>query len=219
MNFQTEAAADIARHHTQAVFCNVQDFARQNAAPAVRRLRSGVERVLFFGGAVVADGAARLYRIGADAVVADFQRHHLVRAGKGGIGPRLVAKGDGERDIVGAARPYFQRIGFDRLLGAHQHRQWRVVDGDLFGGIARLLHRLGHDKGDAVTDAAHAVAHQQRPQRAKARRATALVGDVDGGEGADSIGLDIGAGEYAHHAGHGCGHISVDACDVRMCVR
>jgi hypothetical protein len=39
------------------------------------------------------------------------------------------------------------------------------------------------------------------------------------GQPADAVGLEIGAGEYGEHAGHGARGTCVDGLDFRMCVR
>ena len=81
---------------------------RQRRAHAVRILRSGVERVSAVGGVVDAERAARLDRIGGDAVVDQADRGDVLGAGERGVGCRLVAERDGDADIaVRAIAPRF----------------------------------------------------------------------------------------------------------------
>ena len=153
-----EAAADVRRDHPQLHLRNFEHVAGDVRAVAVRILRGGVERVAFVVGMILADCRARLDRIGADAIVDELERHHVLGAREGRVGRFLAAHHQRDRDIVRSAVPDNRRARLDRILERDHGRQGLIVDRDQLGGVARLLQGLRHHKGDAVADRAHLAA-------------------------------------------------------------
>ena len=75
-----EAAADIRRHHPDAVLRHVEDLLGEQVAQEMRALRRAPQRVSILARVVLADRAARLHRVDDDAVVDEGQRHAVPRA-------------------------------------------------------------------------------------------------------------------------------------------
>ena len=65
-------------------------------------------------------------------------------------------------------------------------RERLVVDHKQFGRVARLRQRFGHDHGDAIADAAHPVADQDRAAGAQAFRAADIFRHEVGRQAAEA---------------------------------
>jgi hypothetical protein len=216
---EPEAAADVGRDRADLRLRHMEDV-RHLHARAVRILRAGVERVAIVGGAVVADGDARLHRHGREAVVLDAQLHHVLGLGEGGVGRLLVAEHQPEAGVaLRAIVPHLHGAILGGLFEIDHRRQRLVVDLDQLGGVARLGERLGDDEGDAVADEAYLVGDQYRLKRAMPLGRAEVLGHQVGGEAAELVGRRIGAGEHREHAGRGLGLGGVDALDAGVRVR
>jgi hypothetical protein len=178
----------------------MQDGRRQLGAQPVRVLRRAVERVSV--AADVADRAARLDRIGGDAIILQSQRNDVLGLGEGGVGRRLVTKDNGHGAVaVRAALPDLRCVGLEGILQIDHRRQGLVVDRDELGGLARLRLGLGDDEGDAVTDATRTIGQQHRPHRAETLGPTPVLRHEMGRDAADLVRDRIGADEDQQDAG------------------
>ena len=187
-------------------------------AVPVRILRGGVKRVAFVVGMILADRRARLDRIGADAIVDELERHHVLGAREGGVGRLLAAHHEGDRNIIRSAIPDNRSARLDRILERDDGRQGLIVDRDQLGGVARLLQGLRHHKGDTVADRPHLPARQDRPERAVTLRATHVLGH-DRHQASDLVGFGVGAGEHGEHPRSRLGCRRIDILDTRVGVR
>ena len=121
-----------------------------------------MERISAVRGIIDAERAARLDRIGGDAVVDQANVGDVFGGGESGIGRGLVAERDGHRDIaVRAIVPDFRCVRLRRLLEIDQRGQRLIVHGHKLGGIARLRLGFGNDEGDVIADTTDAIGEQQ----------------------------------------------------------
>ncbi len=149
-----EAAAHIGRDHAQPGLGDVQNRGREHRAHAVRVLRGGVKCIGFLAGAVFADRAARLQRIGRKPLAPQGKTHDMRRLGERGVGRILASRCQRKADIPRAIRPHQRRARCRRRFDIGHGRERLVADAHEIGGIARLGLGLRHDEGDAVADAA-----------------------------------------------------------------
>ncbi len=185
-------------------------------AGRVRPLDGGVERVALVGGVVVADRAARLHGRGGDAVDDELLLDDVVGLGEGGVGRRLVADQFDEADVVGRVVPHLDGARLGRVFGRGDRRQRLEVDGDQFGGVERLRHRLGDDEGDVIADPAHAVLGEDRIARLDHRRAVAALQAARDRQIAPAGRLDVGGGQHRQHAGRLFRGAHVERLDLRV---
>ncbi len=218
VRFHAEAAADIGRDHANLRFWDVQHRGRKLAAQPVRVLRGAVERIAI--AAEVPNGAARLDRIGSDAIVLEPQRDDVLGLGEGGVGRRRVAERDGDGAVaVRAVVPDLRRARFERVLHADHRRQRLVVDDHALGGVARLCLGLRHHERDTVADAAHAIREQHRPHGAETLGAAPVFRHEMRRDAADSVRDRIGAGQHQQHAPRRPRRRDIDVPDRGMGVR
>ncbi len=116
-----------------------------------------------------------------------------------------------ERDIAGhivvELWRAIARAGFGRDDGGER----LDIDGDRFGGIFRLRHRLGDDASDRVADIAHFVGRQRFAPRLFQWCAVPVVERHDAFEGA--VTFQLGAAVDAEHARHFSRRLQIDAAD------
>ena len=147
------------------VLRQLEDLIGERRARAVRRLDGAADGVAVVIRVVMADAAARLHRVGGDAVDHGAVAHDVVGLGEGGIDRRLVADLVEERLVAGIVVPHRGRAGRQRRLGGDDRRQRLVIDRDELGRVLRLVQRLGDDEGDGLADIAHALVRQNRLRR------------------------------------------------------
>ncbi len=216
---ETEAAADIGRHHPDLVLRQVKDM-RHLHAHAVRVLRCGVERVIVVGGVVVADCDARLHAHRLDAVVLDSQLDDVPRVGEDGVGCVLAAEHQPEPDIaLRAIVPDLDGAILGRIFELDHRRERFVVDLHQLGRIACLGERLGDDERDPVADEAHLLGIEHGLEGAMPLGGAEVLRHQMRGEAAELFCCGVGAGEHTKHAGSRLGLGYVDADDAGMRVR
>src|SRR5262249_47969458 len=94
-----------------------------------------------------------------------------------------------------------------------------VVDNETLGRVARLVKRFGYHHGDAIADAAHLVAHEDRTPGAQALGAADIFGHEIGRQTAEAIGLNVFARQHTNDARGAARSLGVDALDPRMRMR
>ena len=146
---------------------------------------------------------------------------------KSALGRRGVAEIRIDQDIVGHLVPDRRRAGLHGVFGMQHEGQFVVDDLQRFGRIERLRFGLRHHHGDGLADMARFVGGQQQ-MRADEDLAAAGPGELHVvarlrqrivRDGAEAVGLAIGAGEHAEHAGQRQRSGLVDRDDARMGVR
>ena len=142
----------------------------------------------------------------------------MLGAGEGGVGRLLAAHHEGDRNIIWSAVPDNRSARLDRVLEHHHGRQGLIVDRDQLGGVARLLHGLGHHEGDAVTDRPDLPARQDRPERAVTLRPSHILRH-DRHQASHLVGFGVGAGEHGEYPRSRLGRRRIDIFDTRMGVR
>ena len=179
----------------------LEDAVGERRPRAVDRLDGAADRVAILVGVVVGETAARLHRVGGDPV-----DHRLVADDMGGPGERRVDRRPvadlvKKRLVAGVLVPYRRRVRRERGFGVDDGRQRLEIDVDQLGGIPRLVHALGDDERDRVSDIAHALARQQRLRADKGRRSVAPPAADRGQQGAEAAPGEILAGQHAEHTG------------------
>jgi len=81
------------------------------------------------------------------------------------------------------------------------------------------MHAFGDHEGDRIADIAHLVLRHGRMRRLLHRLSVLTLDAPTAGQPVDAVGLEIGAGEYGKHPGHGARSARVDGLDFRVCVR
>ncbi len=131
----------------------------------------------------------------------------------------LIAVCQRERDVAWAFVPHRRRARLDRVLDIGDGRQRLVVDHKKLGRIARLFQRFGHHHGNAIADAAHPVADQDRAAGTQSFRAADVLRHEVGRQATEAIGLHVVTGQHTHDPGRGARRRCVDAFDARMRMR
>ena len=218
VDLRAEAAADIGRNHAQFVLGGDVVERRQHQAGDVRVLRGRIERVVLLGLIVIRDRRARLHRVRHQAVVGEFQRHHV-----GGLRKRVLHRGFvAERPVIDhVARRFRVQLRcacLDRGLDVGDGGQLLIVDHHGFGGVAGQILGLRDHNRDRLADEAHPLRRHRRP-RAHLHRRAVLRGDGPAAnQVADLVVDDLLSRQHGEHARHlqrfGC----IDALDhgVRM---
>src|SRR5262249_3424371 len=85
--------------------------------------------------------------------------------------------------------------------------------------VAGLLHAFGDHESDRVANIAHLVLRHDRMRRLLHRLPVLALDAPTAGQPVPAVGLEVGAGEYGKHAGHGARGARVDGLDFRMRVR
>ena len=212
-NFRAKAAAHIRRHHAHLVLGQTQDKRRHQQANDVGVLRRGVERVVVARAVVIANGAARLNRVGDEPLVVVLQRGDVRGAGQGRVRRRLIAELPVKGRVIGHVVEQLRRA-LGRRLGCRDDRvQNFVLHGHQLGGVRSLLAALGQDDGDRVADVAHLGRSQHRMGRLLHGVATLEIHLPAAGQAADASGFEVGTCENGDHAiGCGCGRC-IDVID------
>ena len=173
-----------------------------------------MQRIAAGAGIVDADDAARLDRIGGDAIDDEALLDNVGGRGKCCVGLRPVA-GLIEVGFVARAVGIKLRRIFLRGLARRYHGGQRcVVDDDLLGCIAGAIERVGDDDRDGMTDMIHAAGGDGRARRQIHRAAVALLVRRHRGQGAERVGLIILADEYGADTRHPRCRAGVDTANV-----
>ena len=213
-----EAAADIRGDEAHAAREHAQGACRQ-VAVGVDVLAGDVQRVAIAGRVVAADAAARLHRVGDDAVVVEPPRDRVRGGGEGGLGRGGVAGMPVHAQIAGHQRRQQRRAGRGCGGGGDDGLQRIIFDRNALGGIERLGVRLGDDQHHRLADMAHRALRQQGLRREGEGFPRLRVGLRDGQHRPQPIGVRVLAGENGKHAGGGSGRGDVEAGDPRVGMR
>ena len=178
-----------------------------------------MQRVAAGAAVVFAGDAARLERVGGDAVDDEALLDHVGGLGEGGVGRGLVAGLVEIGLVVRAIVVELRRAGLERLARRHHRGARRVVDLDALGGVAGKLQRVGDHDRDRIADMQHAVDRDRRPVRQVHRAAVALLVGRHRRHRAEAVGVVVLAGQHRMHARHLQRGARVDALDVGMGVR
>ena len=213
-----EPAADIGRDEPH-IGGRHAERARRRVAVAVDVLAGDMQRVAALRRIIRADRAARLHRIGDDAMVVEVQRNDMRGRCERRIDRIRIAPAPVHADIARHLGGNLRRTGGTRGGSGGDRRQWPVVDHHALGGIERLRARLGDDQRDRLADMAHLVARQQRLRREGEWLAGLHVGFHRRTHRLQPVGSRILAGQHGQHAGHRARRRGVDPLDPRMRVR
>ena len=221
-----EIAADVERQHAQGVGLDAE-HAREFAFLAHGAAAAGMQRVAAAGRVVIGDRRARLERNAGDAADVEIHGDDIRRLREGALGRRGIAEIRIDQNIVGHLVPDRRGAGAHGVFGMQHEGQFVVDDVERFGRIERLRAGLRHHHGDRLADVARLVGGQQH-MRADEDFAAAGAGELHVvarlrqrivRDRPKAVGLAIGAGEHAEHAGHRQRAGLVDRDDARMGVR
>ena len=211
-----KAAADVLGDDADLGLGDHEDLAGEHAANQVRALHGAAQGMAVVAGIVFGDAAARLQRVGGDAIDHHAVPDNVVGIGEGALNGGLVAGLVEVGLVVGIRLPDRGRAGLHRVLDRDHGRKRLVVDLDGLGGVLGLMESVGHDIGDWITRIAHALARKRELRRGDRRRAvTALARDLRplGTERGDR---GVAAGEDQVNAGHRLGGFDVDRSNTRV---
>ena len=178
-----------------------------------------MQRVAPGAGVVFAGDAARLDRIGGDAVDDEALLDHMRGSRERRIGLGLVAGLVEIGLVVRAVVVELRRALLERLARRHHGRPRRVIDRDGFGRVAGEIERVGDHHRDRIADMHGAIDGDRRPRRQIHRAAVALLVRRHRRQRAERVGGIILAGQHGVDAGHLPRRAGVDATDIGMGVR
>ena len=161
--FGAKAAADIRRHHADALARNAQRH-RQRVAHDTRHLRGGLQRQLFAACVVLGDACPRLHRQRGFPTHAKMAADAHCRGGKCFVHiAALELAGD---QHVGAGFVVEKwRTGTHRVLRIGHKRQRLVFDGNKLAGIFGLIAARCDDADHRLADIADLAARQRQDRR------------------------------------------------------
>ena len=219
-----ESAAEIVGEHAQLLRLDPHG-AGDLALHGGHGLRAAAQREHFFLGVVARGRGARLERGHHQALVDQFDAHHMRCVLEGplergllltvGIGRRAPV----ETDIAGRFRPELRRAGLNGRTHIGHGVERLVVDRDLFAGVLgrsraqrdHHRHRLAHMQ--------HALFRQRRTVR-RDRRFAAAAGDrMRMRDGMIMRRGEIGGGQHRDHARRALGGRDIDVLDAGEGVR
>ena len=99
----------------------------------------------------------------------------MCRAREGLVGGRSITVAHFGRNIVRGLVAHHGRAGGRCLVQVYHHRQLFVFDHHRFGGVARLLQRVGQHHRQCLTDVAHPLECQWSAQWGHAGRAAGTL--------------------------------------------
>ena len=215
-DLRAEAAADVGRDDAELLLGDAEHEGAHQQADDVGVLRGGVEGVLVVGGVVLADGAARLHRVGDQAVVDELERRDVRRGRDRGVDGLAVVLDEAPVEAEVARVVVVDGGGAGLEGGAHvdDGGQLLDVDDDGLGGVAGLGQRLGDDGGDGVADVADLALGEDRVLRLLHRVAGAVVDLPAAGDAAG--GGEVLGGEDLEDAGHRRRGAGVDRADAAV---
>ena len=156
-----EAAAGVRIDDPHFLRRDVEDHLAQNVADAVRPLAAERQREAVLGLVVFGDDRAGVEIIGDEALIDDGERHSLGRRREGRVGLVLVAdRLSRTPDCRACPATPAARRACSAATASITAGMRLPVDRDRFGGVARLLDRVGNDEGDGIADVVHFLAGQ-----------------------------------------------------------
>ena len=163
--------------------------------------------------------AAQLDRIGGHPVDDQALLDDVRRGGEGGIHLGLVA---GLVDIGLVVRAFvveLRRVRCEGVARRYDSGPRLIVDDNTFGGVERLVERIGDRHRDRVTHMHHAVERNRRPRRQEHRAAAARLVGRHRRQRAEAVGAIILPGEHGMDARHLQRRARLDAGDAGMGMR
>ena len=184
-----------------------------------RPLEAAMQRVFAGAGVVFAGDAARLQRVGGDAVDDEALLDHVRGAREGRVGRRLVAGLVEIRLVVRAIVVELRRAGLERLARRHHRGTRRVVHGHALGRVPRKIERVGDHHRHRIADMHRPADRDGGAERQGHRAAVALLVGRHRRHRAEAVGAIVLAGQHGVHAGHLQRGARIDAADVGVGVR
>ena len=162
------------------------------------------------------DNAARLHRIGDDAVVGDIERDGVRRAGEGSRDRSVIAGMPFEAQIAQRLGRQLRRVGRPRRGSRGYRSKRRVIVRNPLGGIERLLAALGDDQRDRLANIADLALGQERLRREGEGLAGHRVGVDIGQQRLEAVGAHIVRGQDRQYPRHRHRRGGVDRPDLGM---
>jgi hypothetical protein len=216
---QPIGAANVAGDQTELSFRNLQRGFGDAVAKQPGPLETAMQRVTAGAGVVLACHAARLDRIGGDAVDDEPLLDDVRSARERSIGRGLVAGLIEIGLVVGAVVVKLRRSGLEGVTRRHYGRAWGVIDRHAFGAVAGAVERVGDHDRDRIADVQRAADRNRRAVRQVHRAAVTLLVGRHRRHGAEAVGAIVVSREYGEHAGHHQRGLGIDAADIGVGVR
>ena len=157
-----EVSAHVAAHRAALLFGHVQHCGQDLPLAHHAAAGAGMDGVQSGRAVVIADRRARLHGHAGDALNPGFQPHDVRRARERRIGRRLIADVAIGAQIAGTVVPDQRCICFERIAGAHHHRERFIVDRHHLCRIPCGAVRFGDHQPDRLADIADLVGRERR---------------------------------------------------------
>ena len=219
-----EGAAEIVGEDAQLLRLDAHG-AGDLAAHGGDALRAAAKRELLGAGVVARGRRARLERGDHQALIDQFDAHHMGGILEGAIERRLfLALGIGgrapvETDIAGRFRPELRRAGRDRRTHVGHGVERLVIDRDFFAGVLRLGGAGRDYHRHRLTDMQHALIRQRRPKRRDRYFPAAAWNRMRMRDGMIMRRGQVGGGQHRRYARRALGSRDVDVFDGGESVR
>ena len=174
---------------------------------------------MLFGFIIFRDRRARLHRIRHQAVVGEFERHHIGRLAEGVFHRGFITERPVVDHVAGCLGVQLRRARLDRRANVGRGRKLLIIDDHRVGRIARLVLGLGDHHRDRLSDEAHRLRRHRRPRAHLHRRAVLGCNRPAADQIADLVIDDLLSREHADHAGHFHCRRGIDALHPGMSVR
>ncbi len=214
-----EGAAHVPGDQPHLVLGDLEQVLGQRRAPGIGALHAGVDGVVAFAVIVIGERAARLHRIGVDAIDHEALPEDMRRGLDGRVRAVFVAELAKEAFVVRALVPDRGRARRRRLGRLDIGGKRLVINLD---GLRRILgdvHRLRQDHRDDLTHMAGPVLGDRRPRGPEHGRAVTPLQGRRAGDETEAVRLVIGAGEDGNDARHRQCRARIDLLDRRVRVR
>ena len=165
------------------------------------------------------DHAARLHRVGDNAVIVQPQPHHMGGRAERGIHGGGVSRAPVHAQIAGHLLRHFRRaVGPGRIRIGYR-RQGSVADLDQLGGVQRLGLRLRDDQHHRLPGETHLSGGQQRLRQKGERLPGLRIGLHAGAHRLQPVRLRVRAGQHRQHPRRRPRGVGIDPPDPCMGVR
>ena len=163
----------------------------------------------------MADGCAGLHGVGGEPIVDEVDHRHVRSTREGGVDGSPVAQLPVIDQVVGDIVVDECR-GIVRVADRHDRAKHLIVDVDGLGRVLRLLVGLGDDDGHAVAHVTRLALRQERVRAHLHGRAVLGLHHPAADQVAQTVGLDVVAGEHGQDTRHAFRRGLVDPADAGM---
>jgi hypothetical protein len=166
-----------------------------------------------------ADYAARLDRVGDDAVVVEADLDDVSGRGKSRLDPRPIARAPVQTNISRRLGGNLRRVRGASGSGSRHRGERRIIDGNQFGGVESLGAGLPNDQRDWLAGIADLIRGQYWLRSKSESLAGLNIGFPRGKQRLQSVGFRLLGTQHCEHTRHRLRRSYVNASDQRVRVR